>query len=90
MVCLTMQSTLLSLTKAGKICKTQNSVNNPVSEEEENHTEKESDSDAILFSDNTFLFPQTLEVIPLNWPRTTSRCFTHVADITVPPPEFSC
>jgi hypothetical protein len=90
MVSLTLQSTLLSLNKTGKICKAQSSANNPISEEEENHAEKESDSDAILFSDNTFLFSQSIELLPLNWPRTASRCFTHVADITVPPPEFSC
>ena len=89
MVCLTLQSTLLSITKAGKVYKTQSSLNTPLSEEEEHHKEKESDSNVIMFSENAFLFSNSLNIVSLNWPITTSCCFSHVADITVPPPEFS-
>ena len=89
MVCLTLQSTFSGLNKAGKIYKTQSSLNNPVSEEEENHKEKESDSDVILYHEAQVAFLQLISHQVTTWPRTSTRCFTHVADITVPPPELS-
>jgi len=90
MVCLTMQSTLLSLNKAGKFYKSQSSLNsNPISEEEETHKEKESDSDVILYHQMqaAFLLPTLLE--PTMWPCSNTNCQTPIADISVPPPEVS-
>lgn len=89
MVCLTLQSTFLGLNKTGKIYKAQSSLNNPVSEEEENHKEKESDSDVILYHEDQVSFLQFISHQTTTWPRTSIRCFTHVTDITVPPPELS-
>lgn len=89
MVCLTLQSTFLLLNKAGKICKAQSSLNSPVSEEEENHKEKESDNNVILCHEAPVSFMQITSHQSTAWPRKTSRCFSHVADITVPPPELS-
>lgn len=89
MVCLTLQSTFLGLNKAGKIYKAQSSLNSPVSEEEENHKEKESDSNVILYYEAQVSFLQLVSHQSAVWPRTSSRCFTHVTDITVPPPELS-
>lgn len=89
MVCLTLQSTFLGLNKAGKIYKAQSSLNNPLSEEEENHKEKESDSNVILHQEVQVSFLELISHQTTTWPRTSSRCFTHVTDITVPPPELS-
>jgi hypothetical protein len=89
MVCLTLQSTFLGLNKAGKIYKTQSSLNSPVSEEEENHKEKESDNNVILYHETQVSFLQLIPQQAASWPRTSTRCFTHVKDITVPPPELS-
>jgi hypothetical protein len=88
MVCLTLQSTFLGLNKAGKIYKTQSSVT-PVSEEEENHKEKDSDTNLTLYHEAQLAFLQVIPHQSTTWPRTSTRCFTHVADITVPPPELS-
>lgn len=92
MVSLTMQSTVLSFNKAGKAYKSQSATNNPFSEEEENHKEKESADDAddvILFSEDNALFlgPQLFST--LTWPRTTTRCFFHTPEILIPPPKFN-
>lgn len=89
MICLTMQSTLLGLNKAGKIYKTQSTANNPVSEEEEHHKEKESDNVVILYLYTPLSTPQLISLKSVNWPRSSTRCFSRVDDITVPPPEFS-
>jgi hypothetical protein len=89
MACLTLQSTFLGFNKSGKAFKTQSSVSSPVSEEEENHKEKESDSNVILYHEAQFSFTPLLSLKATAWPRISSRCFTHVADITVPPPEHS-
>lgn len=89
MVCLTLQSTLLGISKAGKICKAQNSLNNPFSEEEEHHKEKESDNDVVLHYELESIQPIFQSLSPVAWPQSNSLCLTHVADISVPPPEFS-
>lgn len=89
MMCLTMQSTFLGLNKAGKIYKSQSSLNSPISEEEENHKEKESDSNVILYHEVQEFVQHFSAPKSTTWPHTSSRCFTHVADITVPPPELS-
>lgn len=89
MVCLALQSTLLSLNKTGKIYKAQSSITTPVSEEEENHKEKESDTSVMLYQETLQSFLQLSAHQSTFWPHTSSRCFKHVADITVPPPELS-
>jgi len=62
---------------------------NPISEEEETHKEKESDSDVILYHQMqaAFLLPTLLE--PTMWPCSNTNCQTPIADISVPPPEVS-
>ena len=82
-----MQSTIIGLNKANKALKAQSSLNTPLTEEEENHKEKETGNDAFFFPTH-LLFSHTRPATNLIWPVTTLNYDFHSSEILIPPPKI--
>lgn len=82
-----MQSTIVGFSKA-KALKTQNSLNSPLAEEEEeHHKEKETGSD-VLYFENHIPFSTSQPITDLVWPIKKLNYYSHTSDILIPPPKI--
>ncbi len=80
-----MQSAIVSFNKSCKLFKAQSSLNNPLTEEEEEHHKEHSD---VLFYHTQLLFSEVQVTTHLSWPVTEPGYYFHCSEILIPPPKI--